>query len=132
VRLLVEIEGKIIRILSEKKLIINVGLNATVKQGMIFEIYDEEGEPIIDPETKEVLGKLVNSKGRIVVETVMPKFSIVTTLKREIGPEFTSGISSFYTTIEEKLSINPEDIDPIKKTESATIKIGDKVRSVKR
>ena len=48
------IEGKIIKIIDDWHIIINVGLNNGVKENMNFAIY-EVGDMIIDPDTNEEL-----------------------------------------------------------------------------
>lgn len=129
--LLEDLRGKIIRILSEDKIVINVGSNDKVKTGMVFEIYGEEGEVIKDPETKEILGTLKISKGKCVVATVLPKFSITTTIKREVNLYEPPGMDLFYRTIEEKWKINPSDITPLMKLpETTTVNIGDQVKLI--
>lgn len=47
---------------------LNIGKNAGIQEGDTYLIYSYSDEPIIDPETKEVLGKLeiVKGKGRVV------------------------------------------------------------------
>lgn len=127
------IEGKIIRILSENKLIINVGLEHGVRPGMVFTVYGEEGETIIDPTTGEDLGVLEFPKAKVVVDTVLPKFSIVTNRKKTVSPFAAPAITSFsglFTEIEDILPIDHDDIEPIIVPKDITIKVGDYVKSI--
>jgi hypothetical protein len=67
--------GRIAKALSKSVVVINRGRKDGVHEGMEFDIY-EEGDEVIDPDTKESLGKLEIVKGRVSVESVQESLSI--------------------------------------------------------
>lgn len=68
--------GKIIKILDNKRVIVNLGYKDGVKKDMRFIIY-AEGEEIIDPESKTSLGKREIVKHEIRAIHIQEKFSIM-------------------------------------------------------
>jgi hypothetical protein len=69
---------KVVKILSETELVLGSGSNNGVREGMEFVIY-EDGDEIIDPETKLSLGTLEIVKGYVTVVNVQPQLSITKT-----------------------------------------------------
>ena len=72
------IRGKVLQILSDEEVVLSVGMQHGVKEGMIFIIYSN-GHRIIDPHTTENLGPLETVKGKVMVTTLQPRFSRATT-----------------------------------------------------
>ena len=131
------ITGHVARILSEHELVLNVGREHGVKEGMKFVIFSESDQ-IFDPETGEDLGPLEIVKGRVKVFNVQERISRARTETYEVdlppAPELTLAVDfltrtrSRRETRREKLKVEESDVKPIE--EEYTVKVGDKVRSV--
>ena len=61
-----KIEGKVAKILDEYSIVINVGRNNGVVDGMVFAVFVQSNEDIKDPDSSEVLGKLENIKEHVI------------------------------------------------------------------
>ena len=124
------IKGKIVKILSETDVILDVGEKDVVTEDMEFVIYNES-EDILDPETQENLGTLETVKGRLRITHVMERMCRATTTTYQAT---TPSIASFMLTSERtetrkrKLKVEESDITPI--NEDMIVKVGDLVRSV--
>ncbi len=70
------LRGKIIKILDNKRVIVNLGFKQGVRKDMKFIIYNE-GEEIIDTESKISLGKRELVKHRIKSVHIQENFSIM-------------------------------------------------------
>ncbi len=130
------IYGKVARILSEKEVVLNVGLADGVKEGDVFVIFSE-GERIIDPETGEDLGPLENVKGRVTVSHVMEKMSRAktSTYQQTQSGTLTSAYSIASSmlgggtvTRHRKLPVQEKDIRSV--SEEKHIVTGDSVHSI--
>ena len=53
------IKGRIIKILNQYKVVVDIGADSGIRKDMDFIIYSE-GETVKDPDSNEVLGKLEN------------------------------------------------------------------------
>jgi len=73
------LEGEVAEIISDEMLVLNVGSEAGVREGMVFVIY-KEGPRVYDPKTSRDLGPLEIVKGRVRVTHVMPQMSQASTL----------------------------------------------------
>ncbi|WP_367378138.1 hypothetical protein [Enterococcus gilvus] len=73
---------KIIKILSEYKVIINAGERDGIKKGDKFEILDPEKRILEDPDSGEILDEFEGFKARIIAEDVKEKYTICATPKR--------------------------------------------------
>ena len=62
---MVQIRGKIAKIVDESTFVINVGRNEGVRKGMRFVVFDE-GEVVVDPDTGETLEIWEVVKGELV------------------------------------------------------------------
>ena len=69
-----DIKGKIAAIINDYEVVLNIGSEHGVTEGMIFVIY-ELGENIKNPENEEDLGKLEIIKGIIKIKNVQEKMS---------------------------------------------------------
>lgn len=117
------LKGKIIKILDDKRVIVNLGYKDDVKKDMRFIIYTE-GEEIIDPESKKSLGKREIVKHRIKAIHIQENFSIMesdvwvkTTFDKLLGP----GLKT------QKDLLLKENVKKIEEVDLA-IKVGDLVR----
>lgn len=95
------IEGKVVRILNSRELIINKGSNDGVANRMKFDILEPK-LAVFDPDTKEDLGQLRRSKITVEIIQAEPRFSIGKTFEtyREPMPQSTLSalISPTYVT----------------------------------
>jgi cell shape-determining protein MreC len=80
------IEGSIARVEDQYTVIINRGSEHGVEDGMIFAVMAEDVDPIIDPETDEVIGQLPREKLRVKVFEVHPKYSRAQTFRTFVRP----------------------------------------------
>lgn len=130
-----ELEGKVIRILSDTELVINLGANDGVDYNSKFEIY-EPGEEIIDPETHKSLGVLDYVKAHVEILEVHKAFSLVhheTTTTETVSR---GALSAFAQTSKEvqrtrvhRLPVNSDAIKP-RNIKNEQIQVGDPVRKV--
>jgi hypothetical protein len=74
--------GKVARILNSRELVINCGTNLGVEIGMYFDVLDQKGEDIRDPDTNEVLGSIERPKVRVKVNKVQKKICVAATYKK--------------------------------------------------
>lgn len=70
-----KIEGKVVKILDEFSIVINVGRDKDVVDGMVFVVFVQSDDEIKDPDSGEALGKLEHVKDYIFVSHVQDKFS---------------------------------------------------------
>lgn len=70
------IEGKVANVQLDGRVIINVGIDKKVSEGMTFIVLAGNSIEIIDPVSKQSLGKMEDEKLRLTVEVVYPKFSV--------------------------------------------------------
>lgn len=66
---------KVIKIISDKRIVINAGKNE-VQTGDILRVIEKNSEEIVDPDTNEVLGTLDYIKATITIEYVYEHMSI--------------------------------------------------------
>jgi len=76
------IRGKVARILTSRQLALNVGSEAGVKIGMMFDVLDPKGDDIADPDTGELLGSVYRPKVRVEVVEVQDHLSVAQTYKK--------------------------------------------------
>lgn len=130
------IRGKVIRVIDEYRLIIDVGWGDGVTTGMEFIVF-EEGEEITDPlEQDRYLGKMEHVKARVEAEHVQKKFSVARSSIFSPSPTLAeissamSGVSGYVRGRRVKLAVSPTDICTLV-TPDMTIKVGDKARQVR-
>lgn len=71
-------KARVVKIISNKKLVINKGTNDQIKKGDEFTIISKnKGDAVKDPETGKVLGYLDSIKAHVVVTYAYPNMSIV-------------------------------------------------------
>lgn len=66
------INGKVAAVIDDTTLVLNVGYQQGVREGMVFVIFAEHGD-IADPETGESLGKWEMTKARVAVTHVQER-----------------------------------------------------------
>jgi hypothetical protein len=124
------IKGMVVRIPSKNSVILNVGSEHGVMQGMIFAIYSE-GEEIYDVSTRKSLGKFELHKSRVRVTQVQEKFSLAENAEREaysaasVAIKALSGESSA-----RKLPVDDNEIKPLANIDDRTIRVGDKAKAI--
>jgi hypothetical protein len=138
------IEGKVAKILDEYSIVINVGRNDGVTEGMVFVIFTQSSDEIKDPDSGETLGTLENVKDYVSAIHIQDKFA--TCVAKEVKKIPEEGESSGAQTLSgammaesmsarpggkirtEKLNVNTSQIAGV--PQSGPITLGDKVRSV--
>jgi hypothetical protein len=129
------IQTKVARIIDPTLVVLAAGENDGVKEGMEFVIYDLSDQ-ILDPETKEDLGRIELVKGRVVAEHVQDKITIARTPSRQVERTINplAGLlaaSSLWTqTVKENIrdQLKVEGAVAIQKDQ--IVRVGDLVRSV--
>jgi len=129
-------ETKVVKVLSDTTLVLGAGGENGVREGMEFLIY-EPGETVVDPETKEELGRLEIVKGYVAVVNVQPKLCIAKTQSHTVTRtrtvrkpnlfESLSGIREEQYEVEkiDRLRVANADENYEKKL---VVKVGDKAR----
>lgn len=128
------IRGKVIKIIDQYRVILNVGEGARVKPDMRFIIYDE-GDEISDPTNGKSLGKLELVKATVRVEHVQPEFCIAGTIP--VSYSYTLDIFSAMQAVttmrrseRKPLPVDEKDITPLFTKGADKIRVGDLVRSL--
>jgi|SRR5215204_3696076 len=75
------IEGLVAGILTERELIINVGDEQGVQNGMKFQVLTDVPTEVTDPKTGEVLGVVAREKVRVMAVKVEPRYSVCRTYR---------------------------------------------------
>jgi hypothetical protein len=138
------IEGKVAKILDEYSIVINVGRNDGVTEGMVFVVFTQSSDEIKDPDSGETLGTLENVKDYVSAVHIQDKFA--TCVAKEVKRIPEEGESSGAQTLSgammaesmsarpggkirtEKLNVNTSQIAGV--PQLGPITLGDKVRSV--
>ncbi len=138
------IEGKVAKILDEYSIVINVGRNDGVTEGMVFVVFTQSSDEIKDPDSGETLGTLENVKDYVSAIHIQDKFA--TCVAKEVKKIPEEGESSGAQTLSgammaesmsarpggkirtEKLNVNTSQIAGV--PQLGPITLGDKVRSV--
>jgi hypothetical protein len=74
-------KGKVVRIVSDRQIALNVGKEHGVAHGMRFAIF-APSDQIVDPESGESLGEYRQHKATVTVTAVGDKFSLVGPIRR--------------------------------------------------
>ena len=129
-----DIIGEVVRILSNKELVINLGYNDGVKLDDEVIIY-EVGEEVSNVDGV-IIGTLDYIKAKLVVTTVYANLSKceypqenMTTFEQSVASISKSFIS--YET-QKSLNVDKNEIEPYKKNHSDIIRIGDNVKILTR
>jgi hypothetical protein len=76
------IEGRVAQLLNIRELVINRGKEHGVEVGMAFEILDQNGIDVEDPETGQVIGSVNLPKARVKVSHVEDKLCVARTYRK--------------------------------------------------
>ena len=79
------ISGSVARLLNRHQVALNIGAEHAVEEDMLFDVVDQEGQEIKDPDTGVVLGNLDIVKARVRITAVLDKISVGTTLKERVN-----------------------------------------------
>ena len=135
------IEGKVAAILSESLVVISVGAEAGVREGMIFAVL-AQGAEVKDPDSGEVLGRWEVPKGHIRATHVQLKISTCEafepTAREEPGDRSTQTLSASMIAVSmrrhlaegtaAKLNVRRGDVEGM--PEIGPVQVGDRVRSL--
>jgi hypothetical protein len=133
------IEGKIVRILDEYTVVINVGRLHGVNEGMPFVIYSPSEEDIKDPDTGKSLGCLEIVKGYVRATHVQENLTHCVAEPVETEGEAVPEIHTLSAAMaaeamglkaraESRLNVNPLQVSGVAK--GGSISVGDRVRSL--
>ena len=129
-----KIQGRIIRILDTKTVIINLGRKHGIQMGSIFEILGEP-EAVIDPfDDDRVLGTVLVVKGRVVALQVFDEFTIARTKWTQVSTRLLSADDVLAPFVESKtidegeLLVDPNEVQPWKAQSEIPVQVGDSVR----
>jgi hypothetical protein len=117
------ITGRVIRIIDKKRVILNVGSAAGVRQGMSFGIYTPV-EPIQDPVTGVDLGRYRRLKATVEVDEVEERFSVASPPTRYQPMQL--NVLGGQTTWPD-LPVEAADIEPLVSGEK--VRVGDEVET---
>ncbi len=80
------LEGRVVQVLNERELVINIGAEHGVKPGIRFAVLAAEPTELVDPETGEALGVLDRVKVRVRAGEVAPRYTVCRTYQtRKVG-----------------------------------------------
>ena len=131
------LSGKVAGLISARELIINIGSEQGVENGMKFKVLSSEPYVITNPDNGKTLGELNREKVRVQVTEIHEKFSICSTFrKKNIGGTaewaLTSGsmVDSILNPPKyklETLKIEDSELPPPLSEEESYVKKGDRV-----
>ncbi|HOJ59783.1 MAG TPA: hypothetical protein PK878_05820 [bacterium] len=131
------LRGKVVSILDDQRLIVNLGMEHGVSMGDRFVVYEEGGE-ITDPSTQQSLGKLELIKAQVEAVHVQEKMSLLMPILKQTTTQSTVLSATLAQTYSTTSSDIYRDRLPVKKDQisglsllNSLIMIGDLVRSVK-
>ena len=116
------IQGKVAEVLTEYTVVLNIGSDHKVAEGMRFEILSSPF-PIYDPDSGDEIGKIRVTAGRVEVYEVYPKYSLARTYELESAFPFPSLLKG---PSPKKLPIDETDMVVVRER----IKKGDLVRQI--
>jgi|ERR1043166_338700 hypothetical protein len=73
------LQGRVAQILNARELVINIGRDVGVTEGMKFAVMSHSATQIVDPDTGEVLDEIDREKVRVRASEVRPKITICKT-----------------------------------------------------
>lgn len=118
---------KVVKIISEYKVVVNAGSQDFIQEGAEMEIF-APGKDVIDPDTGENLGALDYIKANVRVVNLFPKMCVCENCENERIGNFAVLFSQTFT---EKMPLNVEskDISGGFEDISKKIRVGDLVRT---
>lgn len=123
-----DMKARVIRVMNETTLIINIGSDDGVNIGDEFSILGT-AETIIDPVTNEELGDFYYTKAMLEVIEVQNKYSILAKPQRKATnvfgfPEVNVGSSNDYDYL--PINVDPNEFQPLTSQQNMVIHVGDK------
>ena len=73
--------GKVARVLNSRELALNIGEDQGVHIGMKFDVMDETGKNITDPDTNQIIGSIERAKVRVEIIDVQKNLSVASTYR---------------------------------------------------
>lgn len=127
-----QIEGKVVQILNEREIVVNVGADRGVKRGMKFAILASEPLEIRDVDTNEILGMLDREKVRVRATEVQPKMTICETYETRStrGSSMLSIAEYLNPRREIPQTLNAEEVPAPLTFQESYVKRGDRAREV--
>ena len=132
------LKGKVVDIVDNRTVAINIGANHGVEMDMIFQILSKEEKEIKDIDSGEILGKLKVPKIKVKVTFIDSKLSLAETYEYErtniggMNPMFS--VSNLFSPPKYVKEYKTFDMEPEKKQEiseeSSIVKVGDIVEQV--
>lgn len=130
---------QVVKILDEYTLIINAGAKHNIKSTDEFQILDNEGSEVVDPETHDIIGYLDLIKATVEVSELQDKMCICTSKQRaRFGSktlESINAVNAFSSKIihaeQEKLNVDLSQVTGGLRKSDSPIQIGDDARLVK-
>lgn len=126
-----KIQGKIIRILDTRTVIINLGKNHGIRDSSIFSILGSP-EPVIDPFAQEELGLVSVVKAKVKAVQLHDRFTIASTKWYSTYFKATANIGAQLGTLfdtemvdEGELRVNSTDVKPWKAKSETPVSVGD-------
>lgn len=131
-------QGKVVKIVDEYSVVVDIGSKHGVGEDMEFVIF-EEGETVTDPDTGEELGRMEHPKAKVKPHHIMEELTVMESAETEIRtfdpPPTIPTFSNIFSDIgkREKREVRvrkelPLDELPDKQEMDKTIKVGDLVR----
>lgn len=125
---------RVVKIVDPYRIVINVGSEHGLTISDKVAVY-AEGQPVVDPETKQVLGTLDRIKAYLNVEFVYDKMSLCINAKTKLSTSWaslaTAALDLTGDRAREPMDVDPKAITGGWETGDTTIRIGDPVRIVK-
>jgi hypothetical protein len=124
------IEGRIIRIIDTRTVIINLGRNHGITDDAMFSIMGEP-EEIVDSETGEMLGEVTVVKARVRANEVADRFTIATTKWSSRVYNYGNVFKGMFETKDidaGELAVDAADLEPWTANTEHPVRVGDLVR----
>jgi hypothetical protein len=127
------LQGRVARILNERELVINIGSDHGVVEGMRFAVLAATPDLVTDPDTGDELGELDPEKVHVEAIEVHPRMTVCSTYRtRWVGSgqglgnltEFLQPRRQVTETLRADEGSRPRVLSP----EDAYVKVGDRVR----
>jgi len=131
------LEGLVAQLLNERELVINIGSDAGVREGMEFAVLADMPIQIVDPGTNEPLGNLDHEKVRVRATQILAKMAVCRTFKSwNVGGQlnflasYTAEAFGPRKTVYETFNAEKEAFPKPLTGKDSYVKIGDRVREV--
>ena len=128
------LEGQVAQILNARELVINIGMDQGVREGMTFAIMTDMPIEVHDPETGELLDKVHQEKVRVQAIEVRPRITICQTYRtKTIGTNaywYLSGSAAAPRQVVETLRLTEAPYPASLSVEESYVKIKDRVVQV--